>query len=419
MKGKTEPQVDSPPDFSELSGVEKNCLELGEFGMAVDRLSTPIEDALEAICENGFDGLGKAVEKLLNVAMRIERSRYMGADEYQRSGERKTYANGYKNKTVSSRVGELKLLVPQTRDSAFYPECLTRGLRSERALTMALAEMYVGGVATRRVKGIVEEMCGFEVSASAVSRAAKELDESLEAWRNRPIGVCPFLLIDALYTKVRMDGVVRDCALLVAMGISEDGKKEVLGVHLGLSEAEVNWRVFLESLLARGLKGMLMVASDDHSGLGAARRAVLPSVPWQRCQFHFQKNAQMHLTKTMYKSELAKDLRAVFNARDEEEAREILKGVISKYRGCQSKLADWLENNAEETLTVFKMDEKLRRRLRTTNALERLNGEIRRRIKTVGMFPNPESCLRLCTAVTMETSEEWETGRRYLNLDRN
>jgi transposase-like protein len=385
--------------------------------MTVDRGFTSVQEALEVLGSSGFDGMAQAMEILLNAAMRAERERYLGASAYERSDDRKSYANGFKPKSVKTRLGELALSVPQTRDSGFYPSSLTRGLRSERAITMALAEMYVQGVATRRVKDIVEDMCGFDVSSSTVSRCAKELDSSLEAWRNRKLGSFPFLLVDAMYIKVREDGLVRDMALLSAMGIDLSGKKHVLGVCLGLSEAEVNWRRFLESLISRGLTGIKMVISDDHSGLGAARMAVLPSVPWQRCQFHLQRNAQSYITKAELKGEVAADLRAIFNARDEAESKRLLAETVAKYSKTQQKLSVWMETNVAEGLTVFRLEKSLRRRLRTTNAIERLNGEIRRRVKVIASFPNSDSCLRLATAVAMEVSEDWENGRRYVRIE--
>ena len=384
--------------------------------MAVERESTSWNDALEVIGAEGFDGMAKALEILMNAAMRIERERYLGAAEYERTAERRGHANGFKPKAVKTRIGEIELKVPQTRDSGFYPSCLTKGLRSERALTIALAEMYVQGVATRKVKSIIEEMCGFDVSATAVSRAAKDLDQTLQAWRSRPLGSFPFLLLDAMYIKVREDGLVRDMALLSAMGIDHEGKKHILGVHLGLSEADVNWRAFLSALVERGLRGVEMVISDDHSGLGAARKAVLPSVPWQRCQFHLQRNAQAYISKAEMKSEVAADLRAIFNARDAAEAERLVKETVEKYKKSQTRLAAWIDENVREGLTVFQIAPALRRRLRTSNAIERFNEEVRRRVKVISSFPSSSSCLRLATAVAMEISEDWEAGKRYVTM---
>lgn len=384
--------------------------------MAVSGEFTSLQEALEVVGAEGFEGIGKALQILMNTAMRLERQKYLNASDYERTEGRQGYANGYKPKTVKTRVGEVELRVPQTRDGGFFPSCLTKGLRSERAVTIALAEMYVQGVATRKVKDIVEEMCGFDVSASTVSRASAELDQTLDAWRKRPLGSFPFLLLDAMYIKVREDGLVRDMALLSAMGIDEHGKKTVLGIHLGLSEADVNWRAFLETLVERGIKGVKLVVSDDHAGLGAARKAVLPSIPWQRCQFHLQRNAQAYITKADLKSDVAADIRAIFNARDDAEAERLVRETVVKYQKSQAKLSAWMDQNIREGLTVFALPKPLRKRLRTSNAIERLNEEIRRRVKVIPSFPNSASCLRLTTAVAMEVSEDWESGRRYVTM---
>ena len=317
----------------------------------------------------------------------------------------------------TTRVGQVSFDVPQVRDSSFYPQALEKGLRSERALKLALAEMYVQGVSTRRVAAITEKLIGKEVTSVQVSRAVAELDQQLEAWRNRPLGRYKYLWLDARYEKVRIDGVVRDAAVLMAAGLNLDGKREVLGVSTSLSEAEIHWRTFLESLTQRGLAGVELITSDDHAGLGKARIAVFGGVPWQRCQFHLQQNAQAYVPRRVLKSEVAADIRAVFNARHRQEAEELLAFAVKKYAETSSGLADWIEENIPEGLTVFSFPEKHRRRLRTTNGLERLNREIRRRTRVAVLFPNTASCLRLVTAIIMEICEEWQTGRIYIRLD--
>ena len=241
-----------------------------------------IDDAVELLKANGFDGLADAVTVLLNSAMVAERSEYLGAAPYERCATRVGYANGFKDKTIKSRLGELSLKVPQTRDGEFYPQSLEKGLRSERALLLAIAEMYVQGVSTRRVKRIVEELCGMNVSSTQVSRAAAELDELLEVWRTRELGRYRYVVLDAQYEKVRQGGQVLDAAILIACGVGADGKRDVLGCSVSLSEAEVHWRTFLSSLKDRGLHGIELVVSDAHEGLQAARKAVFGSVPWHR-----------------------------------------------------------------------------------------------------------------------------------------
>jgi len=308
--------------------------------------------------------------------------------------------------------------VPQTRDSDFYPNCLDKGLRSERALNIALSEMYVGGVSTRKVSKIVEGMCGFEVSAQMVSNASKELDTSLMAWRNRSLGQMDYLLVDARYEQVRVDGLVRDCAVLIAIGIDPQGKREVLGTQVSLSEAEVHWREFFKDLHKRGLHGVKLMVSDAHPGIKAARKAVMPNVAWQRCQFHLQQNAQSYVTKRSLKSEVAGDIRAIFNAANQDDAKRQLDLFIERYKKSMPKLSQWAENNIPEGLTVFGMDlcEFNRKRLRTSNMIERLNQTVKQRTKVAKIFANEESCLRLVSAIVMEVSEQWVGGRMYLRV---
>jgi transposase-like protein len=284
-------------------------------------------------------------------------------------------------------------------------------------MTIAIAEMYVQGVSTRKVTKIVEELCGLEVTSTQVSRAAAELDEQLDAWRNRPLGEITYLILDARYEKVRIDGTVVSCALLTAIGVGPDGKRSILGCSVALSEAEVHWRQFLESLRARGMLGVSLVISDDHSGLRAAREAVLPGVPWQRCQFHVMQNAMAHVPKMAMKAEVAADLRRVFDADDAAEAQRRIQDVVARYRKAAPQLADWIEANLPEALTVLRVPAGHRRRLRTTNGLERLNKEIKRRTRVATIFPNEASLLRLASAVLSEISDDWETERAYLTME--
>jgi transposase-like protein len=276
--------------------------------------------------------------------------------------------------------------------------------------------MYVQGVSTRKVSAILEKMCGLKVSSTQVSNAAKQLDEELEKWRARPLGSIPFLQLDARYEKVRQDGVVRSCAVLIATGIMDDGKRTVLGVSVSLSEAEVHWREFLLSLKSRGMHGVRLITSDDHTGLKAALNSVYPSIPWQRCQVHLQRNATAYVPKVAMREEVARDIRTIFNAPDKAEAERFLEIAVEKYSKTASKLSGWLEQNIPEGLTVFSLPENQRKRLRSTNMVERLNREIKRRTRVAGLFPNEASLLRLVTAILVETSEEWETGKRYLSV---
>lgn len=382
---------------------------------------TAFTNALELLAEHGFDGMAHALQILLNEAMELERSAFLRAGPYERSEERRGLANGFKAKRVATRAGELELRVPQVRGLSegvenFYPSALERGVRSERALKLAIAEMYVQGVSTRRVAEITRELCGLDVSSAQVSRAAAMLDDELKAWRERPIGRIVYLILDARYEKVRHGGSVVSCAVLSAVGVREDGKRTVLGVSVKLSEAEVHWRDFLGELQDRGMYGVQLVSSDSHEGLKAALRARMPNVPWQRCQFHLQRNAMHFVPRISMRRDVADKLRVVFNAPDRAEADRRLADAVKYFRESAPQLADWMEHNVPESLSVFTLQPEHRRMLRTTNVLERLNKEIKRRTRVATLFPNESSLLRLVSAVLTEISDEWETGRVYLTL---
>jgi len=375
------------------------------------------EGLLDHIADGGLAALPDAFRLLLNAAMLLERQKFIGAAPYERTAERQAHANGFKDKTLQTRIGAIPVAVPQVREGGFYPQSLEKGIRSERALKLALAEMYVQGVSTRKVAAITEQLCGFEVSSAQVSRAAAELDTVLAAWRTRPLAEYPYLYLDARYEKVRQDGQVRDAAVLIASGVDATGKRAVLGVSVALSEQELHWRTFLQSLVERGLRGVQLITSDAHAGLKAARLAVFGGVPWQRCQFHLQQNAQAYVPRQEMKKEVATAIRAVFTASSLHEAKRLLGETVQRYRSVAPKLATWMEENIMEGLMVFAFPEEHWRLVRTTNGLERLNQEIRRRTRVARLFPNEASCLRLVTAVVMEISEEWETGKVYLTFE--
>jgi len=375
------------------------------------------KEYLEQLTAEGLESLPEMIRLLVNQAMQIERDKHLNAKPYERSEERNGHANGYKPKTVKTRVGEVTFAIPQVREGGFYPEALEKGLRSERALLMALAEMYVQGVSTRRVAAITERLCGMQINASQVSRAAEQLDETLAAWRTRPLGEVAYLYLDARYEKVRQAGSVRDAAILIASGVKRDGKRVILGISVSLSEAEEHWRAFLESLVARGLHGVVLITSDDHVGLKAARKMVFSGIPWQRCQFHLQQNAQSYVPRISMRKEVAEDIRIIFNAPDQEAAQIYLDKAVDKYSILAPKLADWMEVNIPEGFTVFAFPRAHQRRLRTSNYLERLSQEIKRRTRVVRVFPNEQACLRLISAILMEIGEEWEYGRLYLEME--
>jgi putative transposase len=374
-------------------------------------------DVVQLLAEHGFDGMASAMELLVNECMKIERQQFLGAGPYERSATRRGQANGFKPKTLKTRVGELQLAVPQVRGAKFYPTALERGSRSEKALRLALAEMYVQGVSTSKVTKITEQLCGCEISSSDVSRAAALLDEDLAKWRSRPLSQIKYLVLDARYEKIREGGRIVDCSVLIAIGVDAEGRRSVLGVSVSLSEAEVHWREFFKSLQQRGLHGVELIASDAHAGLKEARKACFPGVPWQRCRFHLMRNALAHVPREEMKREVIDDLRSVLDSADEHAAGEQLKRVVRKYEKPAPKLAQWMEENAPESFAVFRLPPAHRVRLRTTNMLERVNRELKRRTRVATLFPNEASLLRLVTAVLMELSEEWETGKRYLTLE--
>jgi len=350
--------------------------------------------------------------------MEAERDAYVGAGRYERNGSRRTRRNGYKPRTLRTRVGTLELRVPQTRDGQFYPSMLERYQRSEQALIWTLAECYVQGVSTRKVASICRELFGDEVSHETVSRYAKRLDEELEPWRTRRLeGRYPYLFLDARYEKVRENQRVVDMAVLVAIGVNEQGRREVVGTAVAHGESKATWGAFLEWLVDRGLTGVELVASDAHAGLADARREHLTGVPWQRCQRHFLMNALDQVPKAEERA-LQRGLRRVWDhSQSVEEARTAMAELAGSLDARRPRLAEWLEVEGEETLTCFHFPAGHRRRLRTTNGVERLNQELKRRSRVVRIFPNRESCQRLATALLKEWHEDWITGRRYVRME--
>jgi len=377
-----------------------------------------LNSVLQLLSENGSEGLAEGIRLLVNEAMRQERSKALQAQPYERTEARQGHANGFKPKTVATRLGPIEFRVPQVRgDLDFYPSALDKGVRSEQALKLALAEMYVQGVSTRKVSAIVEQLCGHSVSSTQVSQCAAKLDVELESWRNRPIEPCPYVFLDARYEKVRQGGQVLDCAVLIALGIRADGKRCILGVSVALSEAEAHWRTFLSSLQQRGLHAPLLIISDDHKGLAAARQAVYPAVAWQRCQFHLQQNAQAYVPRLDQRAEVAQAIRSVFDCPDRASAQARLKQVITECAATAPKLAAWMEENIPQGFAIFAFPAEHRRRLRTTNPLERINMELKRRTRVAGLFPNEASLLRLVSALLAETNDEWEAAKIYLNME--
>ena len=385
--------------------------------MISDQLkNTVVDEIVKGLIGQGMEGLKSVLELLFNASMKVEREHFIGASSHERTEERRGHANGYKPKELQTRMGALELRVPQVRGLGFYPQSLERGSRSEKALKLAIAEMYLTGVSTRKVTDITEKLCGLEVSSTQVSRLTQELDGQFEQFRNRPLGEIGYLFFDAIYLKVRHNGSVIDMAILLAYGISPDGKREILGASASLSEAEVHWRDFFMHLQSRGIRGLQLAISDDHPGMKKARMAVFPSVPWQRCQFHLAQNAQAYVPKKSMKVEIANAVRDIFNSPTLEMAEEMKRQVIEKYQKSAPEFVKWLEGNIDEGLTVYRFPREHWKKIRTSNGMERVNREIKRRTRVAVLFPNPESALRLVTGVILEIHEEWVTGRQYLDM---
>lgn len=376
-----------------------------------------IEEVCEQLSRDGFDGMSKVLEILMNAAMVMERSKALGANPYERTEERQGYANGFKTRSFQTRMGEVQLQIPQVRGIAFYPGCLEKGQRSEQALKVAVAEMYLNGVSTRKVTKITEYLCGFEISSTQVSRLAQTLDEELGTFLERPLGEFSVVYLDARYEKVRHGGHIKNLAVLWAVGIDGFGKRHVLGLSCKLSEAEIHWREFLADLVTRGLRGIHLIVSDAHQGLRKAREAVFPTVPWQRCVVHLMRNANAYIPRKSMQADAFQDLKDIFNAPSQEMAIALKKSIIAKYRKTASRFSEWLEENIDQSLTYFAFPRKLWKRLRTSNVVERFNRELRRRTRVVSIFPSEKSTLRLVGALLIETHEEWINGPRYLDVE--
>lgn len=390
-----------------MTSTNKNTKDLSQFQLAT-LLETGNDNLLEKILQLGLQGL-----------MELERDHHIGADRYERTDERRTTRNGHKPRTLYTRVGTLNLRVPQTRDGEFYPSILERYQRSEKALVAALSEAYVQGVSTRKMAKVTEELLGKDFSASTISRFSAQLDTELQAWRSRPLETdYPYVLLDARWEKCRRDGAIVDMAVLVAIGVNEDGYRHVLAVETGWGESEAVWTEFIGGLKERGLQGVALFTSDAHPGIRAALRAHYSGIPWQRCQFHFLRNA-IDKVPAGREDQIEEALRQIWRKENTaQEAKDRLQALTRELSGPLPEVADWLSEHARETLTVFEVAPQAhRQRLRTTNAVERLNQELKRRSKAVRIFPNPASCLRLFGAMLKEQHEDWITGRRYLKID--
>jgi putative transposase len=376
------------------------------------------EEVAQGILLDDPSFLKEIVRRVLQELLEAEMTEHMGAAPYERSEDRKGHRNGHKPRTLRTRVGTLNLLVPQDREGTFSTRLFSRYQRNEKALVLALMEMYVEGVSTRKVKDVTEELCGTSFSKSTVSDLAANLDAELRAWRSRPLKAkaYPYLFVDACYEKVRVDRRVVSQGVLVVSAVGEDGFREILGVEVADTETEATYQELFRSLKTRGLRGVQLVISDDHEGLKSAISRHFQGASWQRCQVHYVRNL-LGMVGIAKRKELGADLRAIFAATSREQALELALTVAEQWRGKgQEKVAEHIEEHVEECLSCLAFPESHRRRIRTTNGQERLNQEVKRRTRVVRIFPNREACLRLVTALAVEQSEEWVTGRRYLDM---
>jgi len=362
------------------------------------------------------EGFRRVVQETIQQVLELEMEEVLQAGKSERTPARRGYRSGYYTRSLVTRVGRLELRVPQDREGRFSTQLFERYQRSEKALVLALAEMYVQGVSTRKVKAITEELCGHSFSASVVSEATKNLDEQLTqfAYRRLDSEEYPYLVLDARYERVREGGVIRSRAVLIALGINWDGRRCVLAVELANRESTTSWRDLLVSLKQRGLSGVEFVVSDHHEGLRQAIGQILPEAVWQRCYVHFLRNALDHLPRKA-DDDCLQELRWLYDRRDLEEARRDLTAWLVKWQGKYPKLCDWAEQNIEETLSFYRLPLAHHKHLKSTNMLERLNEEIKRRTQVARIFPSESSCLRLVRALAMETHENWIEATRYLN----
>jgi putative transposase len=385
--------------------------------MAKDHRKVSAEIAQGILLEDP-DFLREIVERVLQEMLEAEITEHIGAAPYERSVTRTGHRNGHKPRTLRTRVGTLNLLVPQDREGTFSTRLFCRYQRNEKALVLALMQMYIEGVSTRKVKEITEELCGTSFSKSLVSSLAGSLDSELEAWRMRRLEAkaYPYVFVDARYEKVRVDHKVVSQGVLIVSGVRDDGMREILGVEVADTESEATYHDLFRSLKRRGLSGVQLVISDDHEGLKAAIARHFQGASHQRCQVHYARNL-LGMVGYARRKELASDLRAIFAAPDRKQALTIASSVAERWRQKgNEKVAEHIEEHIEECLSCLAFPESHRRRIRTTNGLERLNQEIKRRTRVVRIFPNEKSCLRLVTALAVEQSEEWITGRRYLDM---
>jgi transposase-like protein len=362
------------------------------------------------------DAFAKLLEQILNQVLTAQSTEQLGAQPYERTEDRMAYRNGFRDRELTTRIGNITLHVPRHRNGKFSTTLFQRYQRSEQALVLAMIEMVINGVSTRKIENITQELCGESFSKSTVSELCKALDPAVKTFKNRPLDTpYPFLMVDAMYIKVRDNHKIRSKSLLIAIGITDQGQREIIGFHLSESESETSWNDFFESLSQRGLKSPDLVVSDSHKGLVNAIKKQFQGSSWQRCQTHFSRNL-LDKTPKSVQPELKEDIRLVYEASNLDSARKIKNQLMDKYTNKAPKAMALLDESFDDITSVFALPLKYRKKLRTTNGIERLNQEIRRRERVIRIFPNEDSAIRLLGALLMEHNEKWSTGRKYLDM---
>jgi transposase-like protein len=363
------------------------------------------------------DFLRESIDVLTHLLMEAEVSQQIGAERYERSPERQGHRNGYRERSWETRVGEIPLRIPKLRQGSYFPSFLEPRRRAERALMAVIQSAYVEGVSTRKVDELVQGLGLEGMDKSKVSRICKELDEAVTAFGNRPLeGEVPYLWLDALYVKVRQNHRIVNMAVVIAIGVRETGERTVLAVDIGASEDGAFWTAFLRALVARGLQGVQLVISDAHEGLQEALTTVLNGATWQRCRVHFMRNVLAHIPKGD-KAMVAAALRTIFAQPNQEAARQQLAEVAQAMQPRWPKATEVLNAGEEDVLSYMGFPSAHWTRIYSTNPLERLNREVKRRTNVVGIFPNPDAVLRLVGSVLIEVHDEWQAGRRYFSLE--
>jgi putative transposase len=386
--------------------------------MARKSNDSELKQTWQAAAASGDDGMRALVQRVVQQVLEAEMTSFLSAESYERTPGRRGYRNGYKHRLLKTRVGELELLVPKDRDGEFQTELFERYQRSEKALVLAIMQMYVEGVSTRKVRDITEALCGLEIGKSQVSALAQKLDEEIQQWRERAIeNSYPYLMVDARYEKVRRGGEVISQGVLLVVGISSEGMREVLGVWVADSESEASWGEVFSDLSRRGLRGVRYVVSDDHQGMRRAIDRHFQGVMWQRCQVHFVRNLLNH-TAARDKTFMLGLLKAITEAPTLVAARKALAEAVEALGRRAPKAAALLDTCGEEILAVYQLPEAHRKRMRSTNMLERVNQEIKRRTRVIRIFPNEQACARLVSTLMMELNQEW-MERIYLNMELN